>query len=198
MIYTIKAIPTTYAGVNFRSRLEARWAALFDLSGIKWDYEPFDLDGWAPDFLLRIGGCSVLVEIKPVDLTLIVENAVQQNTPAIPLPSYEKAIKHKNHHCVLLLGIAPIDTSLLSTLGIVLGRRDVGEIDDVMHALMSVERVCPQTGEVTTALALWREAGSNVQWRPDESIHPDSSKLIDVTAIMHNRKKHIEIRKAST
>ena len=26
-------IPTTYANTNFRSRLEARWAALFDLAG---------------------------------------------------------------------------------------------------------------------------------------------------------------------
>ena len=33
MNYTIKAIPTTYAGVRFRSRLEARWAAFFDLCG---------------------------------------------------------------------------------------------------------------------------------------------------------------------
>ena len=31
----IAAIPTTYSGVVFRSRLEARWAAFFDLCG--WD-----------------------------------------------------------------------------------------------------------------------------------------------------------------
>lgn len=66
MTYTIKAIPTTYAGVNFRSRLEARWAAFFDLCEWKWDYEPFDLDGWAPDFLLK-GKIKALVEVKPID-----------------------------------------------------------------------------------------------------------------------------------
>ena len=66
MTYTIKAIPTTYAGVNFRSRLEARWAAFFDLCGWKWDYEPFDLDGWAPDFLLK-GKIKALIEVKPID-----------------------------------------------------------------------------------------------------------------------------------
>lgn len=65
MTYNIKAIPTAYAGVNFRSRLEARWAAFFDLCGWEWDYEPFDLDGWAPDFLLR-GKVPALVEVKPV------------------------------------------------------------------------------------------------------------------------------------
>lgn len=66
MQYTIKSIPTTYAGVNFRSRLEARWAAFFDLCGWRWDYEPFDLDGWAPDFMLK-GKVKALVEVKPID-----------------------------------------------------------------------------------------------------------------------------------
>lgn len=36
----IKAIETTYAGCRFRSRLEARWAVLFDRLGIPWEYEP--------------------------------------------------------------------------------------------------------------------------------------------------------------
>lgn len=55
--YNIKSHPTTYAGVNFRSRLEARWACFFDLTScIEWQYEPIDLDGWSPDFLLRLKG----------------------------------------------------------------------------------------------------------------------------------------------
>lgn len=64
-MYDIKAIPTRYNSVQFRSRLEARWAAFFDLSGIKWEYEPFDLDGWAPDFLLLGNKVEILVEVKP-------------------------------------------------------------------------------------------------------------------------------------
>lgn len=36
----MKAIETTYQGVRFRSRLEARWAVFFDAMGIKWEYEP--------------------------------------------------------------------------------------------------------------------------------------------------------------
>ena len=43
-------IPTMYDGYRFRSRLEARWAAFFDLAGWEWKYEPIDLDGWIPDF----------------------------------------------------------------------------------------------------------------------------------------------------
>lgn len=35
----IEAIPTTYNGCRFRSRLEARWALYFDLVGITWQYE---------------------------------------------------------------------------------------------------------------------------------------------------------------
>ena len=65
MNYTIKAKPTVYGPTRFRSRLEARWAALFDLLGWEYVYEPFDLDFWAPDFLL-LGSCNVLVEVKPI------------------------------------------------------------------------------------------------------------------------------------
>jgi hypothetical protein len=36
----IKAIETRYAGCRFRSRLEARWAVLFNHLGIVWEYEP--------------------------------------------------------------------------------------------------------------------------------------------------------------
>jgi hypothetical protein len=54
---TIQAIPTVYAGVHFRSRLEARVAALFDRAGMTWEYEPeaFHLApgvAYLPDFRL--------------------------------------------------------------------------------------------------------------------------------------------------
>jgi len=47
---TQHAIPTTYKGVNFRSRLEARWAAFFDRARWTWAYEPLEFAGWIPDF----------------------------------------------------------------------------------------------------------------------------------------------------
>jgi hypothetical protein len=73
MTYAIKSHPTKYSGVNFRSRLEARWAAFFDLAGWKWEYEPIDLQGWTPDFRVSFpcghsecSGCHVLlIEVKP-------------------------------------------------------------------------------------------------------------------------------------
>jgi hypothetical protein len=61
----IPAIPTTYAGVNFRSRLEARWAAFFDVIGWRWEYEPMDLAGYIPDFILPFAYGDLLVEVKP-------------------------------------------------------------------------------------------------------------------------------------
>lgn len=61
---TVAGIPTVYRGTNFRSRLEARWAAFFDLVGWPWVYEPFDAHGWIPDFLIR-GKRSFLVEVGP-------------------------------------------------------------------------------------------------------------------------------------
>lgn len=63
------AIPTTYASVRFRSRLEARWAAFFDLLEWDWDYEPLDLCGYIPDFIVDAKKWQFpdpfLVEVKP-------------------------------------------------------------------------------------------------------------------------------------
>jgi hypothetical protein len=64
--YDIKAHPTVYGARQFRSRLEAKWASFFDLAGWQFEYEPFDLEGWSPDFLLKGRGRQVLVEVKPI------------------------------------------------------------------------------------------------------------------------------------
>lgn len=61
------AHPTEYAGQMFRSRHEAKYAALFDEMGWAWTYEPFDLYGWVPDFLIG-GDVPLLIEIKPLTM----------------------------------------------------------------------------------------------------------------------------------
>lgn len=58
------SIPTIYSDVHFRSRLEAKWAAFFDSCGWRWEYEPFDLKGYIPDFII-IDGFNFIVEVKP-------------------------------------------------------------------------------------------------------------------------------------
>ena len=57
----IKPIETEYNGYRFRSRLEARWAVLFDALGVKYEYEPegFELPSgkkYLPDFRVRCYG----------------------------------------------------------------------------------------------------------------------------------------------
>ncbi len=60
-----EGIPTEYKHYRFRSRLEAIWARFFDLVGWPWKYEPFDYDGYIPDFVLLLPAGHVLVEVKP-------------------------------------------------------------------------------------------------------------------------------------
>ncbi len=69
------AIPTEYCGIRMRSRLEATWAAFFDLLGWSWEYEPFDLNGYIPDFFIPNRGTSghcrgipdiAIVDVKPL------------------------------------------------------------------------------------------------------------------------------------
>lgn len=67
---TIQAIPTTYKGITFRSRLEARWAIYFETLGLEWHYEfeGYQLgDCWyVPDFWLpKVGWKGTFVEVKP-------------------------------------------------------------------------------------------------------------------------------------
>jgi hypothetical protein len=93
--HEFKAIPTRYADVEFRSRLEARWAAFFDALGWKWEYEPAELDGWIPDFRLNFP-CPVWVEIKPAESLKA-------------LGSYEDRLtKQDTDHVILLVGERPV------------------------------------------------------------------------------------------
>jgi hypothetical protein len=59
-----RGIPTQYGGVQFRSRIEAKWAAFFDALGWGWQYEPIDLAGYIPDFVLEFQRAPLLVEVK--------------------------------------------------------------------------------------------------------------------------------------
>ena len=82
--------PTKYAGITFRSRLEARWAVFFDALGILWEYEPetFVVDWYGessqytPDFRINVtpdAHCrlsdnverSTWVEVKPTIEALV-------------------------------------------------------------------------------------------------------------------------------
>jgi len=75
---TITAIPTTYKGIEFRSRLEAKWAVMFNQLGWSWEYEPIDLNGYIPDFILTFPHAPMLVEVKPATTREELEDATRK------------------------------------------------------------------------------------------------------------------------
>lgn len=99
--YKIAAIPTVYRGRQYRSRLEAKWAAFFDLIGWRHEYEPFDLGSWSPDFLIHCaGGRRLLVEVKPL----------QEFDPAVATKVFDACValgQHKTPTRVLIVGTNP-------------------------------------------------------------------------------------------
>ena len=92
------AITTKYDGIEYRSRLEARWAAF--MRNIGWDtvYEPFDGDGYIPDFLVQ-GDRPLLIEVKPAVTLAEYEAAV---------PKAEYGLGHHWHHDIVIVGAACI------------------------------------------------------------------------------------------
>lgn len=87
----VRALPTTYAGHQFRSRTEARWAIFFDALGVPWEYEPegYDVNGqwYLPDFKLYLGqGQSrrVWFEVKPDNYA-----AIEMTEAATPVPYHD-------------------------------------------------------------------------------------------------------------
>ena len=99
-----KASKTMYNFRNYRSRLEASWACYFDYLRIKFIYEPYDLDGWIPDFLIKSkheDQPDILVEVKPIDLEFKIPSSDYINE------IYKKAINHKGEYIICLLGLEP-------------------------------------------------------------------------------------------
>lgn len=103
----IKANKTSYGGTVFRSRLEATWAAFFDLAELPWAYEPIDLDGWVPDFAIWLDR-PVYAEVKPAPLRTwdcMKKFALLDSD----FPGFKKARAHRLDVDVLLLGMRPND-----------------------------------------------------------------------------------------
>lgn len=67
-------IPTTFQGVQYRSRTEARWAVFFDALGLSFSYEPERIELstgeiYIPDFF--IDDFQAYFEVKPSDDAII-------------------------------------------------------------------------------------------------------------------------------
>lgn len=93
---TIQAIETYYAGHRFRSRLEARWAVVFNALGVKWEYEPQGYRvgerrrPYLPDFYLPDLGWWIEVKgtDERLDLSLLVDAVHPQHGLGRPDPYY--------------------------------------------------------------------------------------------------------------
>ena len=73
-----KGIPTIgHDGIKYRSITEARWAEFFHRLGWEYEYEPFELKGYIPDFVLKFKE-PILVEVKPEVKVLDLEKHVQK------------------------------------------------------------------------------------------------------------------------
>lgn len=141
------AIPTMFDGVQMRSRLEARWAAVFELMGRKWQYEPFDLNGWIPDFMWEVDDALTprpLFEVKPIS-----------------------RVQHPNG--------PPLDVTdkIESALSIVRGRHE-GRIYDPFilgSDVLSVWRFNGAGNDTWTPIDIpfhpswWKQAGNATQWK---------------------------------
>jgi hypothetical protein len=157
MRYSVKAIQTKYRGVVFRSRLEAKWAAFFDLLKWRWTYEPCDLAGWSPDFLLHFsrptrGGLvrsfCLLAEVKPyADKSQFGSHACAE------YPLHQVPFECDG---AIGLGLTPSVTWIEVSSD---SEGTFGEcgFDYLVSADSCEERVC----------RLWRKASNRVQWKFD-------------------------------
>lgn len=188
MIYDVAAIPTHYNSVQFRSRLEARWAAFFDLIGWKWDYEPLDFHGWTPDFLIK-GKVPALVEVKPVYFSEFEALSIEQAKVAAG-KAFRTASKRRNNQQfeIIVLGAGPFVSEGTWSLGVMalerqLSGTDIAELHNGYGAAtLDYASRCgsfqyrvggrhdgdhhiKRVGD-DRPIDLWKEAGNKVQWHP--------------------------------
>ena len=91
------AIATKFDGIEYRSRLEAKWASFMHKLGWEYTYEPLDGLGYIPDFIVH-GPRSMFVEVKPA--VSICELTTEVNKVDQGLREYPRDI--------LIVGVTPI------------------------------------------------------------------------------------------
>lgn len=182
----MKGVPTTYNGVRFRSRGEAKWAAFFDGMRWPWEYEPIDLDGYIPDFLLKFER-PLLVEVK-ADLRFA---ELEQHAPKIVESGWDGDF--------VIVGAAPFHGRETSWSGLSIGymrQATHGQPDG--HAFVARCERCEQSSvfcwsgsfrcrrcgvhdgdhhldlmtATPAALVAWKTAANATQWQPSGPATP--------------------------
>ncbi len=160
-------IPTEHSGSRFRSRLEARWASMFDLLGWEWEYEPFDLDGYIPDFAIRTSLGPLIVEVKPIVWPPYLGNSAEHMRIASEHTDKAKAAGLES---LIVLGTSPIHDIALGLgkiffadswygLAACLCGKARGWVEHCTECHTESRSV---SGGMTT---LFRRASNKVQWR---------------------------------
>jgi hypothetical protein len=167
--YTMAARLTMYKGVEFRSRLEARWAAFFDLLGWTWEYEPIDLVFWTPDFRLTIPGLDFeamadysdfLVEVKPY-----YHNSQWEGHPVTllnPVSDFLRAETNPPGWGCMALGVNP------AVSRVSLHFHEYDEYSGPLCGMGVCSKGGPENINVVTSLFnnLWIKAGNITRWYP--------------------------------
>ena len=174
----MKAIPTVFNGVQYRSRLEAKWASFFTLAGWRFEYEPEDASGWIPDFvLIGVKGNKIYVEVKPA---YTYDELLDKGDKAVRLADNMDGE-------ILLLGaslIPSVEGWESISLGVLYDGHDWADAApsvnddgtlDFFHPIMSfhhrISGVYEGDGHLRTtegvesAKIRWTEATNNVQWK---------------------------------
>lgn len=160
----MKSNVTRYKGYLFRSRLEATWAAFFDLASLPWAYEPIDLNGWVPDFALWLKS-PIYVEVKPAPLTQSLTSldvAILQSG----FSGFDKAKAHQKDFCVLLLGVRPNDDADYFGIGTLLDLPEADSTHDGIEWYGSDWLNLHSQLRVPNAREKWGAALAATQWVP--------------------------------
>ena len=190
----MKAIPIKINGIQFRSKLEAKWY-LF-MKKLEWniEYEPLELEGingWIPDFIIIGKNKKILVDVKPINSQEEWEKH----------PDYEKIIEKsgfkKTNYEILILGssLKLNFDNITSIIGFGIHHHMLKDIYNdiclfVSEAVFtnrngflpySADWICRISGEVGKSYVfchddqynyfekIWNECGSELQWKKNET-----------------------------
>lgn len=183
MEYNIKAIKTEINGITYRSRLEAKYGEFFRLLGWGAVYEPFDLPGWSPDFMIPsrlYPDHPILIEVKP----FITESVIEEQ---------KQRVKNAKNCFVILVGGEPFFDSYghLSFGWVIYQPKeihfdetadwkhspigfDIGSLTMVFDGVVFNDLdwrksfVLPNDNSIDELIGIWNKACTNVQWLKDE------------------------------
>lgn len=132
---------TLYKGVEFASRIEARWAVFFDALGVQWEQYPAWVDGepisfWLPDVSAVTGHIGCYVDIRDLITDDRIEDArrvvSESGRDVVLFRGTPTRFLHSDQHSGLR-GEAVV-THILAVPG---ERSDSGEVLNVKHEIVS-------------------------------------------------------------